>query len=212
MGSVLSVAVSVSLTTASNANEITIAALGDSLTQGYGLPNGQGFVPQLQAWLAQQGEDVTILNAGVSGDTTAGGLRRADWTFQGDVDAVIVALGGNDLLRGLSPQNSRDNIDGILAKARAKGLPVLLIGLDVPGNFGGAYERDFEAIFPDMAAKHNTLLVPNFLGGLLTSEDLLTAFFKYMQPDGLHPNAVGVERIVETIGPSVQLLTAQIKE
>lgn len=202
----------VSLTTTLSANEITIAALGDSLTQGYGLPNGQGFVPQLETWLSEHGEDIKIINAGVSGDTTAGGLRRVDWTLQGDVDAVIVALGGNDLLRGLSPQDTRNNIDGILVKARAKGVPILLVGLDVPGNFGGAYERDFEAIFPDMAAKYDTLLVKNFLGPLLETGDIFAAFFKYMQPDGLHPNADGVSLIVEGIGPKVQELAGQVRE
>jgi acyl-CoA thioesterase-1 len=201
-----------SLTTTSHANEITIAALGDSLTQGYGLPNGKGFVPQLEAWLSAQGEEITIINAGVSGDTTAGGVSRIDWTIQSDVDALIVALGGNDLLRGISPASSRTNIDKILTKARAKGLPVLLIGLDVPGNFGGEYELEFEAIFPDMAAKHNTLLIKNFLGPLIKTEDLLTAFLKYMQPDGLHPNALGVSRIVEDIGPVVQKLAAKVKD
>ena len=182
------------------------------MTQGYGLPNGQGFVPQLEAWLDAQGEEITIINAGVSGDTTAGGVRRIDWTLQGDVDALIVALGGNDLLRGLSPEDSRKNIDTILTKARAKKLPVLLIGLDVPGNFGGAYELAFEAIFPDMAEKHDTLLVRNFLGALIETDDLLTAFLKYMQPDGLHPNATGVSKIVQFVGPVVQELAAQVKD
>lgn len=205
-------AASVSLTTTSHANEITIAALGDSLTQGYGLPNGQGFVPKLEAWLKGQGEDIKIINAGVSGDTTAGGVRRIDWTIQGDVDALIVALGANDLLRGIDVASSRDNIDTILTKARAKGLPVLLIGLDVPGNFGGDYEMAFEAIYPDMAEKHGTLLVKSFLAPLIKNENILTAFLKFMQPDGLHPNADGVVRIVEDIGPAVQTLAAQVKD
>jgi acyl-CoA thioesterase-1 len=212
MGAVLSLAASVSLTTTSHANEITIAALGDSLTQGYGLPNGQGFVPKLEAWLKGQGEDIKIINAGVSGDTTAGGVRRIDWTIQGDVDALIVALGANDLLRGIDVASSRDNIDTILTKARAKGLPVLLIGLDVPGNFGGDYEMAFEAIYPDMAEKHGTLLVKSFLAPLIKNENILTAFLKFMQPDGLHPNADGVVRIVEDIGPAVQTLAAQVKD
>lgn len=168
-------------------------------------------MPQLEAWLKGQGAKIKILNAGVSGDTTAGGVRRIDWTLQDDVDALIVALGGNDLLRGLSPVNSRENIDIILTKARAKGLPVLLIGLDVPGNFGGDYELAFEAIFPDMAAKHGTLLIKNFLGPLIKTDDILTAFLKYMQPDGLHPNAAGVTRIVEDIGPIVLDLASQVK-
>lgn len=208
MGAVLALALPV--ITPANANEITIAALGDSLTQGFGLPNGQGFVPQLEAWLEGQGEDIKIINAGVSGDTTAGGVRRIDWTIQGDVDALIVTLGANDLLRGIDAASSRKNIDTILTKARAKGLPILLVGLDVPGNFGGAYEQAFEAIYPDMAEKHGTLLFGSFMSPLIENENLISAFLKYMQPDGLHPNALGVTRIVEGIGPVVQELAAQV--
>ena len=101
------------------AEPVVVAALGDSLTQGYGLPAEQGFVPQLESWLNANGSDVHVINAGVSGDTTAGGLARIDWTLTPDVDALIVALGGNDLLRGIAPEVSRGNLDGILAKARA---------------------------------------------------------------------------------------------
>ena len=100
-------------------------ALGDSLTAGYGLPTDQGFVPQLQAWLAAKGLDVKIINAGVSGDTTAGGLSRADWSLTPDVQAVIVNLGGNDMLRGIDPATSRANLDAILAKVKARGVPML---------------------------------------------------------------------------------------
>lgn len=121
-----------SLPMMAQADEVVIAALGDSLTQGYGLVQEDGFVPQLQAWLAEQGADVTIINAGVSGDTTAGGLSRVDWTLTPDVDALIVALGGNDLLRGIAPEVSRANLQGILSAAAANSVPVLLVGMQAP--------------------------------------------------------------------------------
>ena len=189
-----------------SAAQITIAALGDSLTQGYGLPNGQGFVPRLEAWLKKRDMDVKIVNAGVSGDTSAGGKSRVAWTLAGGADAMIVMLGGNDLLRGLSPAQTRNNLEFIVKTAKEKGVPVLIAGLDVPGNFGGEYEQQFEAIYPDLAKKYDTLYFKNFLGPLSAELDLITAFFTYMQPDGLHPNAAGVEVIVEGIGPLVQEL------
>lgn len=196
----------VSFSTPLKANEITIAALGDSLTQGYGLPDGQGFVPRLEAWLKKRDRDVKIVNAGVSGDTSAGGKSRIEWTLAGGVDALIVTLGGNDLLRGLLPAETRANLEFIVKTAKEKGVPVLIAGLDVPGNFGGEYELQFEAIYPDLAAQYDTLYFKNFLGPLSAELDLLTAFFTYMQPDGLHPNAEGVEVIVEGIGPLVEEL------
>ena len=131
-------------TTAVFAEPITIAAMGDSLTQGYGLQAEQGFVPQLQAWLDENGADAKIVNAGVSGDTTAGGLARAAWTLTPDVDAMIVALGGNDMLRGIDPAASKANLAGILDAAAAQDVDVLLIGMQAPGNFGPAYKEAFD--------------------------------------------------------------------
>ncbi|RMD46550.1 MAG: arylesterase, partial [Alphaproteobacteria bacterium] len=128
------------------ARTLRVVALGDSLTQGYGLPAGQGFVPQLERWLRERGHDVELVNAGVSGDTTAGGRARIGWTLAGGADALIVALGGNDVLRGLPPEEARANLEAILAEAEARGIPVLLIGIDAPGNYGPDYERAFEAI------------------------------------------------------------------
>ena len=185
------------------AEPVTIAALGDSLTQGFGLAPETGFVPVLSEWLEANGAEVTVINAGVSGDTTAGGLSRVDWTLTPEVDAMIVALGGNDLLRGIDPDASRANLDGILTAAGAAGVPVLLVGLDAPSNYGADYEARFEAIFPDLAAKHGTLLYPSFLAPLTADTDMATALATLMQPDGIHPNAAGVERIVEGIGPHV---------
>lgn len=188
----------------------TIAALGDSLTAGYGLDPEQGLVPQLQAWLTAHGTDVTLINAGVSGDTTAGGLARLDWTLTPDVNAMIVTLGGNDMLRGIDPAEVRRNLDAILSKAKARNLPVLLIGLTTLGNFGPDYKAQFDAIYPDLAAQYDTLLVPDFFAAL-ADEDPQTVGSD-MQPDGIHPNAAGVAKIVETLGPHVQALIAQIPD
>lgn len=188
------------------AEAVTIAALGDSLTQGYGLPPGQGFVPQLQDWLSTQGTEVKLINAGVSGDTTAGGLSRIAWTLTPDVDALIVALGGNDLLRGIDPGVSRANLDGILSEARSRDLPVLLIGMDAPANYGAEYEAAFDTMYPELAETHGTSFHPNFLGALSAIEDRALVLATYMQADGIHPNAQGVAMIVQDIGPAVASL------
>lgn len=185
--------------------ETVVAALGDSLTHGFGLPAEQGFVPQLQAWIAEQGGDARLINAGVSGDTTAGGLARVGWTLTDDVDALIVALGGNDLLRGIPPENSRSNLAGILRAAAERDIPVLLIGLPAPGNFGPDYKESFDSIFPDLAAEYGTLLHANFLGGLMDSDSPAVPR-GLMQPDGIHPNKDGVARVVRDLGPKVLAL------
>jgi acyl-CoA thioesterase-1 len=185
------------------AEPVTIAALGDSLTQGYGLPPDEGFVPQLEAWLTQNGVDAKIINAGVSGDTTAGGLSRIEWTLTPEVDAVIVALGGNDLLRGIDPAVSRANLEGILGVTSARDLPVLLIGMNSPSNYGPEFEAAFNAMYPELAAKFGALLHSNFLGALAAEEDIQTALSEFMQNDGIHPNGKGVALIVEDIGPKV---------
>lgn len=191
------------------AEPVSIVALGDSLTAGYGLPEGEGFVPQLQAWLTAQGEDVQIVNAGVSGDTTAGGLSRLDWSLTPETDALIVTLGGNDLLRGLDPAATRANLDAILTKAGERNLPALLIGLPGPANFGPEWKSEFDAIYPDLAAKHGVLLVLDFLAGLGGSDP--ATLQPLLQSDGIHPNATGVAKIVAAIGPEVQKLLAETK-
>ncbi|SDJ15586.1 acyl-CoA thioesterase-1 [Lutimaribacter saemankumensis] len=189
-----------------------IVAMGDSLTQGYGLLEDDGFVPQLRGWLAANGVDeFRVINAGVSGDTTAGGLSRAAWTLTPDVDGMIVALGGNDLLRGIDPAVTRSNIDGILAEAQKAGVAVLLVGMQAPGNYGPEFKRDFEAIWPDMAAKYDTLLVESFFVGLGESADP-AQMRDLFQPDGIHPNAEGVRRIVEGLGPHVLELIERVSD
>lgn len=185
----------------------TVVALGDSLTQGYGLPDGEGFVPVLQGWLRDRGHDATIINAGVSGDTTAGGLSRADWALQDGAQAVIVNLGGNDMLRGLDPAQTRANLDAILTKADERGLPVLLIGLHAPGNYGPEFQTAFNAIATDLAAEHGAILADDYLGPLVSGNQLDR---RLMQSDGIHPNADGVRRLVDAIGPQVEALLARV--
>mgnify|MGYP000848807447 FL=1 len=186
------------------AEPATLVALGDSLTQGYGLSVDEGFVPQLQAWLDSQGVEVTVINAGVSGDTTAGGLARVGWTLGGqDVDAMIVALGGNDFLRGLDPVDSRRNLAGILVAAAEADVKVLLVGMAVADNYGPGYRAAFEAMYPELATEYGVALFPDFFEGLTAESGTREARAAYMQPDGLHPNAEGVKRIVGAIGPAV---------
>lgn len=199
------------LGSAAQAETVQVVALGDSLTAGYGLPEGEGFVPQLQAWLDAQGADVEIVNAGVSGDTTAGGLARLNWSLSEETDAMIVALGGNDLLRGLPVASSRDNLRAILeGTAGARDLPVLLIGLEAPGNYGPEFQSDFNGMYVDLSEEFGILMEPNFLAPLVADSDMATARARFMQGDGIHPNAAGVGVIVEAFGPRVLDLLEQI--
>lgn len=197
------------------ADEVVIAALGDSLTQGYGLVQDEGFVPQLQQWLVENGApEVRLINAGVSGDTTAGGLSRVGWTLEPEVDGMIVTLGGNDILRGLDPAQARSNIDGILQAAGAADVDVLLVGLQAPPNFGAQYKTDFDRLYPDLAETHGTLFFPGFFTGLSEGGELTppSELREWFQADGIHPNAQGVARIVAAMGPAVLELVARIEE
>jgi acyl-CoA thioesterase I len=191
------------------AQPVTIAALGDSLTQGYGLPADQGFVPRLQAWLDDNGVEAVLVNAGVSGDTTAGGLSRVAWTLTPDVGAMIVALGGNDLLRGIDPATSRANLRGILEAARAAAVPVLLVGLRAPGNYGPEFKEAFDAIYPELADEFDVLHEESFLAPLEAARDAGRPLSELMQPDGIHPSAEGVDMVVEALGPRVLELVEQ---
>lgn len=190
---------------------VTVVALGDSLTQGYGLAAGEGFVPQLEAWLGAQGRDVRVLNAGVSGDTTAGGRSRVAWALADGADAMIVTLGGNDLLRGLPPAVSRDNLDAILTEAGARGVAVLLVAMEAPGNYGPEYRAEFDAIYAGLAEKHGVLLAEPFLKPLVRGSDDASVMRDFMQADGIHPNREGVARIVAGLGPRVLDLLDSLK-
>lgn len=197
------------------AQPVTVVALGDSLTAGYGLENpDDGLVPQLQAWLVANGADVVVQNAGVSGDTSAGGLARIDWALGPDVDALIVTLGGNDMLRGLDPAGTRASLEGILRKAKERGLPVLLVGMQAPGNFGPDYKATFDAMYPELAGQYDALLAGSFFDGLVAAGAVANdpaSFAPFMQADGIHPNPEGVKRIVEGLGPKVLELLGQVK-
>ncbi len=186
-----------------HAETVTIAALGDSLTAGYGLPSAEGFVPQLQGWLDTHGADAKVINAGVSGDTTAGGLSRVAWTLTPDVDAMIVTLGGNDYLRGLDPAVSRANLEGILQAGQAAGVDMLLVGLSVGSNYGADYKDTFEGMYADLAADYDVSLYPDFSAGLRAVAGLGDGMAAYLQTDGIHPNSKGVAVIVEAMGPTV---------
>lgn len=193
---------------AAEADETVIAALGDSLVQGFGLPPEEGFVPQLQAWLDAQTPDIRLINAGVSGDTTAGGLSRIAWTLTPEVDGLIVVLGGNDMLRGLDPALSRANIEGILLAAQSAEVEVLLVGMEAPGNYGPEYKSAFDAIYQDLAQEYDLLFADSFFEGLKVSGSDPSAIRQYLLPDGIHPSAEGVTLIVNDIGPSVLELAA----
>lgn len=195
-----------------NAASVTIAALGDSLTEGYGLPPDDGFVPQLQAWLVAHGADVTVINAGVSGDTTAGGLARTDWTLTPEVKGVIVTLGGNDMLRGIAPDEARANLTGILDKMKARDIPVLLSGMKAPGNYGAEYKAAFDAIYPDLAKAYGAIPYDDFLGPVQAKLAAGAPVSELLQADGLHPTKAGVALIVDGIGPAVLKLLARIKQ
>lgn len=171
-------------------------ALGDSLTAGYGLPAEDGFTVKLEAALRALGHPVTVVNAGVSGDTSAGGLARLDWALADDPDLVIVELGANDGLRGIDPAATRSNLDAILTRLGERGLPVLLTGMYAPPNLGPEYGERFNAIYPELAEKHDVALYPFFLEGVATVSEL-------NQDDGMHPNAAGVDVIVDGILPHV---------
>ncbi|MCF3593626.1 arylesterase [Rhodobacteraceae bacterium LMO-12] len=195
--------------TAAEAREkVQLVALGDSLTAGYGLREEEGFVPVLRAWMAAQGEDVEIINAGVSGDTTSGGLERFDWALSDETQGIIIELGANDMLRGVDPGVARENLRKMVEMAQARGLEVLLVGMPVAGNYGSEYKMAFETIWPDLAREFDVALYSDFFAGLGEGQ---VEVLRFMQDDGIHPNAEGVRRIVSGIGPEVRALVARIR-
>jgi acyl-CoA thioesterase-1 len=175
---------------------VRIVALGDSLSAGYELPPEEAFPAQLERALKAKGLDVVVENAGVSGDTSTGGLERLDWSVADGTALVVVELGANDALRGIDPALTRANLDAMLTRLKERGIAVVLAGMLSPPNMGEAYSAAFNGIFPDMAAKHGVPLYPFFMEGVITVPDLLLS-------DGIHPNGEGVARIVEGIAPVV---------
>jgi acyl-CoA thioesterase-1 len=188
---------------AAGGRPIRLVALGDSLTAGYNLPASAAFPVKLQKALQQKGIAVEIGNAGVSGDTSSGGLARLDWSIAKDTEGVILELGANDALRGLDPQVTRNALEEILKRMKARNIPVLLCGMYAPPNYGKEYQAKFNAIYPDLAKQYGVPLYPFFLDGVATVARLT-------QPDGLHPTAEGIDAIVTNILPSVEAFVRSI--
>lgn len=176
-----------------------ILAFGDSLTAGFGLPEAASFPSRLEARLKAEGVGAHVVNAGVSGDTTAGGLARLDWALADKPDIVILELGANDALRGIDPKIVRANLDAMIGKIEASGAKLLLMGMRAPPNWGEDYQRDFDRLYPELAHAHRVTLYPFFLEGVAMDP-------KLNQPDGLHPNEKGVAALVERIAPYVARL------
>ena len=174
---------------AATADDVVIVALGDSLTAGFGVAAEQAFPSQLEAALAARGIAARVVNAGVSGDTTAGGRVRLDWVLADEPDLVIVELGANDGLRGVDPRATKANLDDILARLAARGVKVLLTGMLAPPNLGADYGADFNGLFPALAADYGVVFYPFFLDGVAAQPHL-------NQADGIHPNDAGVRVIV----------------
>ena len=184
--------------------EGVVVALGDSLTAGLGVAADEAFPARLQARLRAEGYDYRVVNAGVSGDTTAGGLRRVDWALRAHPDVVIVALGANDGLRGQSPQAIRANLEEIVERLQASGARVLLVGMRLPPNYGAEYTKEFEAVFPAVARRAKIVLMPFLLDGVAADPRL-------NQADGIHPTAAGQQMIADRLWPYLRPLLRPIK-
>ncbi len=181
------------------AEPVTIVALGDSLTAGYGLPEPDAFPVRLERALKARGHDVVIVNAGVSGDTTAGGLARLDWVLADRPAIVMLALGANDGLRGIDPRTTRANLDAILDRLGRERVRTLILGMYAPPNLGRAFGDAFNAIYPDLAARHGAALMPFMLQDVASVAAL-------NQADGIHPNRAGVEIMVRNVLPHLEAL------
>ncbi len=192
------------MASAAHAAPVKILALGTSLTQGYGVPPGFDFTVVLEARLRASGIDAKVINAGVSGDTSAGGLARLDWSLADRPDAAILELGSNDALRGQSPAQTESNIAAVLTKLKAAHVPVLLTGMLAPRNFGPEYAAQFDPIYPRLAKRFDVLFYPFILDGVAMNP-------KLNQADGIHPNPAGVRIVVERILPYVKRLVAQAR-
>lgn len=183
---------------------LKLVVLGDSLTAGLGLPQDESFPAKLEQALKAKGETVTVVNAGVSGDTASAGLDRLEWSIGPDTSAVLVELGANDALRGIDPTLTAKALGTILSRLKARGLPVLLAGMEAPRNLGASYDHAFDAIFTDLSQKYDVIFYPFFLQGVATDP-------KLNQADGMHPNAQGVDVIVRAILPKVEALLARAR-
>ncbi|MND31585.1 Arylesterase precursor [compost metagenome] len=182
---------------------INLVGFGDSLMAGYQLAPSESYTAQLEAALKAKGLNVTITNAGVSGDTTSGGLSRIDWSVPDGTSGVILELGANDALRGIAPEQSEKNLDAMLTRLKGRGIPVLLAGILAPPNMGGDYAEKFNPIYKRLAEKHAVPLYPFFLDGVTTVPGM-------QLEDGMHPNAKGVAVMVERTLPMVESFLGEI--
>jgi acyl-CoA thioesterase-1 len=189
---------------AQTAKPIRIVALGDSLMAGYGLPASAAFPEQLEKALKAKGDAVEISNAGVSGDTSSGGLSRLDWSIPDGTDAVIVGLGANDMLRGVDPKVTRKALETIVQRLKKRGIEVMLAGMRAPPNLGPDYARAFDSIYSDLAKAHDLVIYPFFLDGIAVDA-------KFNQRDGIHPTAEGIAEVVRRMTPSVDELLTRIR-
>ncbi|EJW21230.1 hypothetical protein IMCC14465_10260 [alpha proteobacterium IMCC14465] len=188
----------------SEALPVIITILGDSLTAGYGLPIDEGLTGQLQTALDKKKENIRIVNAGLSGDTTAGGLARFEWSIPPETDALIIALGGNDALRGVPPESTSKNIEAMIIKAKKTDMPMLLAGMAAPRNMGEDYVATFDAIYPHLAAQYDVVFMPFLLEGVAADPAL-------NQADLIHPNRDGVAIMVTNLLPYIEQLTQKLK-
>ena len=191
------------VSSAARADTLSIVGFGDSLMAGYELPPSDAFPVKLEAALKGRGHDVSIANAGVSGDTSSGGLARLDWSVPDGTHAVLLELGANDALRGISPEKTRDNLDAMIGKLKERGIAVLLIGIVSPPNMGSDYAARFNRIFPELAKTHDVALYPFFLDGVALQPGLDIG-------DGMHPNAQGVDIMVDRFLPFAETLITEI--
>lgn len=185
------------------AEPVKLVGFGDSLMAGYQLPATDAFPVKLEAALRAKGYAVEIANAGVSGDTTSGGLSRLDWSIPDGTQGVILELGANDALRGIAPEESEKNLDAMLTRLKARGIPVLLAGMLAPPNMGADYAERFNGIYQRLADKHNVSLYPFFLEGVVTKANLQIE-------DGMHPNPQGVDVMVQSILPTAEAFLKSI--
>lgn len=192
-------------------SQIRILMLGDSLTQGYGLEEKKGLVPKLQNWLSTNNVEVLLINGGVSGDTTLGGFERLDWLLTPNITGVVVALGGNDLLRGFDPKFTKKNLQAIFKNLKSKGINSVIVGTISPINYGPQFKKEYDAIYPSLAREYNLSYIDSLFSPLIDKKTQEISV-NLLQADGIHPNEKGVEAIVNYIGPVIKDFTDSLSQ
>jgi len=192
-------------------SQIRILMLGDSLTQGYGLEEKKGLVPKLQNWLSTNNVEVLLINGGVSGDTTLGGFERLDWLLTPNINGVVVALGGNDLLRGFDPKFTKNNLQAIFKNLKSRGINSVIVGTISPLNYGPQFKKEYDAIYPSLAREYNLSYIDSLFSPLIDKKTQEISV-NLLQADGIHPNEKGVEAIVNYIGPVIKDFTDSLSQ